>query len=319
MTPKLMIVVPCYNEEEVLPCTIPLLAGELDRLIGTGKVSPDSGICFVDDGSADSTWRIIREAAGRDPRCRGISLSRNQGHQSALLAGLTEVAPICDISISIDCDGQDDVRAMEEMVDRYLEGYDVVYGVRTDRESDTFLKRYSAESFYKLLNRLGAEVVFNHADYRLMSSRALAGLAQFGESNLYLRGIVPMVGYPSAEVGYERAERAAGKSHYPLGKMAALAIDGITSLSTKPIRIISGMGFLFSIVGFIGIIWAIVAAVTGNAVSGWASTVCIVCLIGGVQLLSLGVIGTYVGKTYLETKRRPRFIVKERTSEQRRG
>ena len=259
------------------------------------------------------TWGIITSLAKNDEHYIGISQSRNRGHQNAVLAGLMEAKDYCDITISIDCDGQDDIDAMDQMVDAYLGGYEVVYGVRSKRDTDTFFKRFTAEGFYKLMNWMGAEVVFNHADYRLISSRVLHEFANFKEVNIFLRGMVPLVGFKSTSVYYERHERIAGESHYPLKKMLALAFDGITSLSVKPIRIITGLGAFFAIVSFIGVIWAFIMSFSGNTVSGWASTVCIVCFMGGIQLLCLGVIGEYIGQIYLETKGRPRYIISERT------
>ena len=311
--PILYIVVPCYNEQDVLPITSKLFVGELDKLRAADKVSDESRVLLVNDGSSDDTWHIISDLARTNASIEGISLSRNRGHQNALLAGLMEAKGRCDITISIDADGQDDINAMDEMVDKYLEGCDIVYGVRSNRDSDTAFKRSSAQSYYKLLSRMGVETVYNHADYRLLDKRALEALSQFKEVNLYLRGMIPLVGFTSTSVYYERHERLAGKSHYPLKKMLALAIDGITSLSVKPIRIITWLGFCISLLSFIGVIWAIVVALTGHGVSGWASTVSIICFVGGIQLLSIGVIGEYVGKIYLETKRRPRFIISERT------
>ncbi len=313
--PVLWIVIPCYNEEQVLPLTAPLFTGKLEQLAAAGKISPNSRALFVNDGSSDRTWEIIRNLAERDERILGICQSRNRGHQNAVLAGLMEAMDRCDITISIDCDGQDDVNAMDEMVDQYLQGAEVVYGVRSRRDTDTWFKRFTAESFYKLMNRLGAEVVFNHADYRLISAKVLRHFADFEEVNIFLRGLVPLVGFPSAQVYYERAERLAGKSHYPLKKMLALAFNGITSLSIKPITLITGFGVVFSLVGLVLMIWAVVEAILGHTVAGWASTVCIICLLGGIQLISLGVIGQYVGKTYLESKRRPRYIISSRTWE----
>ena len=313
--PVLWMVIPCYNEEQVLPLTCPLFLKKLDELAESGRVSPNSRVLFVNDGSSDRTWEIIREWAAKDERVLGICQSRNRGHQNAVLAGLMEAMDRCDITISIDCDGQDDINAMDEMVDRYLEGAEVVYGVRSRRDSDTWFKRFTAESFYKLMNRLGAEVVFNHADYRLISARVLRHFADFEEVNIFLRGLVPLVGFPSAQVYYERSERLAGKSHYPLKKMLALAFNGITSLSIKPITLITGFGVGFSLIGLILMIWAVITAIMGNAVAGWASTICIICLLGGIQLISLGVIGQYIGKTYLETKHRPRYIISARTWE----
>jgi glycosyltransferase involved in cell wall biosynthesis len=309
------MVIPCYNEQEVLPVTAPLFRGELQELADAGKISDKSRILFVNDGSKDRTWEIISDLAKADPHFIGISQSRNRGHQNAVLAGLMEAKDVCDITISIDCDGQDDIKAMGAMVDSYLAGAEVVYGVRSSRETDTFFKRFTAESFYKLLNKMGAEVVYNHADYRLISARVLDSFADFHEVNIFLRGMIPLVGYKSDKVYYVRAERMAGKSHYPLSKMMALAFDGITSLSVKPISIITGFGGVVSLVGFIGVIWAIIMAVIGKTVAGWASMVCIICFLGGIQMLSLGVIGQYVGKIYMEAKQRPRYIISERTWE----
>ncbi len=311
--PSLYIIIPCYNEEEVLPITAPMFLEKLAKLIGAGKISDESRIMFVNDGSKDSTWDIICELAKSDSHYIGISQSRNRGHQNAVLAGLMEAKDNCDITISIDCDGQDDINAMDEMVNAYLGGCEVVYGVRSKRETDTFFKRFTAEGFYKLMNWMGAEVVFNHADYRLISNRVLQEFANFREVNIFLRGMIPLVGFKSTSVYYERAERIAGGSHYPLKKMLALAFDGITSLSIKPMRMISSLGMFFAFFSFIGIIWAIVKALIGGTVSGWSSTICIVCFMGGIQLLCLGVIGEYIGKIYLETKHRPRYIISERT------
>lgn len=313
--PILYIIVPCYNEEQVLPLTAPIFSRKLDQLTESGRISASSRVLFVNDGSRDATWQIIRQLAEQDERLIGISQSRNRGHQNAVLAGLMEAKDRCDITISIDADGQDDINAMDEMVDKYLEGYEVVYGVRSRRDTDTAFKRITAEGFYKLMTAMGAEVVFNHADYRLISSRVLQHFADFEEVNIFLRGMVPLVGFPSTSVYYERTARLAGESHYPLRKMIALAFNGITSLSVKPITWITGFGITFSIIGLILMIWAIIEAILGHTVVGWASTICIICLLGGVQLISLGVIGQYIGKTYLETKHRPRYIISERTWE----
>ena len=313
--PVLYIVVPCYNEQDVLPVTSGMFLDKLHQLIDRGKISPDSRVLFVNDGSRDDTWKIITQLSQADAHFQGIAQSRNRGHQNAVLAGLMEAKDRCDITISIDCDGQDDMNAMDEMVDAYLDGCEVVYGVRSKRETDTWFKRVTAEGFYKFMAAMGAEVVFNHADYRLLSSRALKALSGFKEVNLFLRGMVPLVGFKSTSVYYERHERLAGKSHYPLKKMIALAFDGITSLSVKPIRLIFFAGLLLCLLSFVGIVWALVAALTGNAVSGWASMACIMCLLGGMQALFLGVIGEYIGKIYLEVKARPRYIIAERTEE----
>ena len=313
LAPVLYIVIPCYNEQEVLPITAPLFLNKLNALAAAGKISVDSRVLFVNDGSRDETWRIIKELAGKDEHVIGISQSRNRGHQNAVLAGLMEAKDLCDITISIDCDGQDDINAMDAMIDAYRDGYDVVYGVRSSRETDTFFKRFTAQSFYKFLSSMGAEVVYNHADYRLMSSRVLQEFANFHEVNLFLRGLVPLVGFRSTTVSYSRAERIAGESHYPLRKMLGLATDGITSLSVKPLQLITGFGVVVALISFIGCIWALITAICGKAVPGWASMTCIVCFVSGVQLISLGIIGEYIGKIYLETKARPRYIISERT------
>lgn len=312
--PVLYIVIPCYNEHEVLPQTAPLFLNKIQQLVQDGKISADSRVLFVNDGSKDNTWEIICDLAKQDSHFIGISQSRNRGHQNAVLAGLMEAKDKCDITISIDCDGQDDINAMDEMVDAYLEGCEVVYGVRSKRETDTFFKRFTAEGFYKILNFMGAELVFNHADYRLMSSRVLQEFANFKEVNLFLRGMVPLVGFKSTSVYYERHERIAGESHYPLKKMLALAFDGITSLSVKPIRLITGCGVLISVLSFIGILWSVIAALVGNTVAGWVVTSCLVCFVGGVQTIFLGVIGEYIGKIYMEVKARPRYIISDRTT-----
>ena len=311
--PVLWIVVPCYNEQDVLPVTAPMFLDKLNSLSDHGMISPDSRILFVNDGSSDGTWEFIKELSASDPHYAGICQSRNRGHQNALLAGLMEAKDKCDITISIDCDGQDDINAMDQMVREYQEGCEIVYGVRSNRDSDSWVKRNTAQGFYRLMNALGAEVVYNHADYRLVSSRVLQHFADFKEVNIFLRGMFPLVGFKSTSVYYERHERIAGKSHYPLRKMLGLAFDGITSLSTKPIHIIAEFGAIVSVVGFVGVIWAIVRAITGNTVAGWASMTCIICFLGGIQLISLGVIGEYVGKTYMETKGRPRYIISEKT------
>ena len=317
MNSRLFIVIPCYNEEEVLPITSKMFLEELEDLIHKGKISDNSRILFVNDGSKDKTWEIIENLAAENPHFIGMSQSRNRGHQNAVLAGLMESKDMCDITISIDCDGQDDIKAMEAMVDAYHDGSEVVYGVRSKRDTDTFFKRFTAESFYKLLNKMGVEVVYNHADYRLISSRVLKEFANFKEVNLFLRGMIPLVGFKSSSVYYERHERIAGESHYPLSKMLGLAIDGITSLSIKPIRLITGLGIGVSILSFIGVIWAVIAQLTGHTITGWASTVCIVCFMGGVQLICLGVLGEYIGKIYMEVKARARYIISERTWEEK--
>ncbi len=311
--PVLWIVIPCYNEEQVLPITAPMFKAQLDKMIGNGQISMDSKILFVNDGSKDNTWDIISDLSKQSDHFIGISQSRNRGHQSTLLAGLMEAKDKCDITISIDCDGQDDISAMEKMVEEYRDGCDVVYGVRSSRKKDSFFKRFTAESFYKIMKWMGAEVVFNHADYRLISNRVLNEFADFSEVNIFLRGMIPIVGFKSTSVSYERNERLAGKSHYPLKNMLSLAFDGITSLSIKPIRLITGIGLIIALISFVCIIWALIATMLGNTVAGWASTVCIVCFMGGIQLLCIGVLGEYIGRIYMETKRRPRYIISERT------
>ena len=311
--PVLYIVIPCYNEEAVLPLTSGMFLNKINQLADAGKISNDSRVLFVNDGSKDKTWEIICDLARKDEHFIGIAQSRNRGHQAAVLAGLMEAKDKCDITISIDCDGQDDINAMDKMVDEYLSGCEVVYGVRSKRDTDTFFKRFTAEGFYKLLAAMGVDVVFNHADYRLISARVLQEFANYKEVNLYLRGMVPLVGFKSTSVYYERHERLAGESHYPLKKMLALAFDGITSLSVKPIRMVFFAGLFIMMLSFIGIIWAVIAAFMGKSVAGWASLACIVCFMGGVQALFLGVIGEYIGKIYLEVKGRPRYIISERT------
>ena len=311
--PKLIIIIPCYNEQEVLQTTSKMFYEKIEQLIHENKISDESFILFVNDGSKDDTWNIICKLANQSTRFRGISQSRNRGHQNAVLAGLMEAKDQCDITISIDCDGQDDINAMDEMVDAYLNGCEIVYGVRSKRDTDTFFKRFTAESFYKLMNWMGVETVYNHADYRLISSKVLQEFANFKEVNIFLRGMIPLVGFKSTSVYYERHERIAGESHYPLKKMLALAFDGITSLSIKPIRMITGFGLGIAAISFVGVIWSVVAYLSGKTVPGWSSMVCVLCFLGGIQLLALGVIGEYIGKIYLETKHRPRYIISERT------
>ncbi|MBQ8067136.1 MAG: glycosyltransferase family 2 protein [Solobacterium sp.] len=313
--PSLYIVIPCYNEQEVLPITAPQFLAELTHLIESGKVSDDSRILFVNDGSKDRTWELICEYAEQDPHYTGISQSRNRGHQSTVLAGLMDAKDRCDITISIDCDGQDDITAMDQMVDAYQDGCEIVYGVRSSRESDTWFKRTTAQGFYKLLSSMGVETVYNHADYRLVSSRVLNHFADYQEVNIFLRGMFPLVGFKSTSVYYERHERLAGESHYPLKKMIGLAIDGITSLSVEPIHLIAKIGIVISLIGVIGIIWVFIRAFSGHTVIGWASMMCVIFFLGGMIMLSLGVIGEYVGKTYLESKHRPRYIISERTDD----
>lgn len=311
--PILYIVIPCYNEEAVLPVTSGMFLQKIKDLSAAKKISDDSRVLFVNDGSKDKTWEIICDLAKQDTHFEGVCLSRNRGHQNALLAGLMTAKEKADVTISIDCDGQDDINAMDAMVDEYLAGMDVVYGVRSKRVTDTWFKRTTAEGFYKVMKALGADIVFNHADYRLMSRRALEGLADFKEVNLFLRGLVPLVGYRCSSVYYERADRLAGESHYPLKKMLAFAFDGITSLSIKPIRVITSLGFFISFVSVLGILWTLLTKLFGVTVSGWTSMICAIFFMGGVQLLCLGVIGEYIGKIYNETKARPRFIISETT------
>ena len=313
MNTILYIIIPCYNEETVLPITSKMFLDKLTSLIQSNTISNSSRILFVNDGSKDKTWEIICNLAKQDEHFIGISQSRNRGHQNAVLAGLMEAKDKCDITISIDCDGQDDINAMDEMVEQYKQGCEIVYGVRSKRDTDTFFKRFTAEAFYKLLNWMGAEVVYNHADYRLVSSRVLKEFANFKEVNLFLRGMFPLVGFKSTSVYYERHERIAGESHYPLTKMLSLAFDGITSLSIKPIRIITALGTVIAGLSFLGVIWSIVMRFMGNVVAGWSSMTCIICLIGGVQLVCLGILGEYIGKIYMEVKHRPRYIISERT------
>ena len=306
----LYIVVPCYKEQEVLPETSRRLREKLAALKAQGKVSDSSRIMFVNDGSSDDTWPIISRLHEEDPDFfSGVNLSRNRGHQNALLAGLLTAVNHADMIVSMDADLQDDVNAVDAMVDAYHEGYEVVYGVRSKRETDTFFKRFTAEGFYKVMKALGVDIVFNHADYRLMSRRAVEGLAQFSEVNLFLRGIVPQIGYRWTTVTYERAERFAGESKYPLKKMIAFAADGITSFSVKPIRLVFSTGVVVSLVSVLMLIYALIAKLTGQTTAGWTSLMGSIWLLGGIQLLGLGVVGEYIGKIYNETKRRPRFII----------
>ena len=305
----LYFVIPCYNEEAVLPETAKRLEETIASLIGEQLIDPKSRVCFVNDGSKDRTWELIEELHAKNPLFSGINLSRNRGHQNALLAGLMTVRSICDMAISMDADLQDDIRASREMILKYREGCDIVYGVRSARDTDTFFKRFTAEAFYSIINGMGASVVSNHADYRLLSRRALEGLASFQEVNLFLRGIVPMIGYKSDIVYYERAERFAGESKYPLRKMLSFAAEGITSLSTKPIQMITGLGFTIFACSIIILIYSLIRHATGHTIVGWTFLAVSIWAIGGLILLSLGIIGEYIGKIYLETKARPRYIV----------
>lgn len=313
--PILYIVIPCYNEEKVLPVTNALFADKLSALIQNGEISEKSRILFVDDGSKDNTWAVISDLRAKNPRFAGLKLSRNQGHQNALLAGLMTAKNYADITISIDCDGQDDVDAMDKMLKEYKDGAEIVYGVRAARDTDTVFKRTTAKWYYKILNLLGAEVVYNHADYRLMSRRALEALSQFHEVNLFLRGLVPLVGFKSSSVYYDRKERMAGESHYPLSKMLSLGFNGITSLSVRPLKLITSLGFLMSLVSLIAVVVTVIIKLFGYTVQGWTSLLCVIFLLGGIQIFCLGVIGEYIGKMYAETKARPRYIIEKNTLE----
>jgi glycosyltransferase involved in cell wall biosynthesis len=308
----LYLVIPCYNEQEVLHETSKRLLEKITTMINNNIISEKSKIIFVNDGSKDKTWEIIQELNETNDVFGGINLSRNRGHQNALLAGLMTVKEYADMVISLDADLQDDVDVINKFMEQYYEGSDIVYGVRCSRETDTFFKRSTAVAFYKFMNGLGVDMVYNHADYRLMSKRALEGLAQFKEVNLFLRGMVPLVGYKHSIVEYERHERFAGESKYPLKKMLSFALDGITSLSIKPIRIITGIGFTISFLSVIALIYTLVAKFAGNTVTGWSSLILSIWMLGGIQLLSLGVIGEYIGKIYNETKQRPRFIISDK-------
>ncbi len=308
---RLICVLPCYNEEEVLPETSKRLKEKMNHLISSGKIAKNSRVMFVNDGSADRTWEIIKKLHDEDSLFQGVCLTRNRGHQNALLAGLMVARQIGDVVISMDVDLQDDIDAIDEMLEKYFQGADIVYGVRAERTTDTFFKRFTAQSFYKFMSLLGANIEYNHADYRLMSKRALDGLAEFDEVNLFLRGLVPMVGYKTDRVFYDRAERFAGESKYPLKKMLHFAMEGITSLSVKPIRMISGLGILIFFVSLFVLVYCIIGELNGRTIPGWTTTVVSVWGIGGIIMICLGVIGEYIGKIYLETKRRPRYIVEE--------
>lgn len=307
----LYLVVPCYNEEEVLPETAKQLKQKMNALSEQQKISSDSRIVFVNDGSKDKTWQIIQNLHQEDKIFQGVNLSRNKGHQNALLAGLMTVKDCCDITISLDADLQDDIAAIDGMVEKYYQGCEIVYGVRNSRETDTFFKKTTAEGYYKIMKLLGADIVFNHADYRLMSRKALEGLEQFHESNLFLRGIVPMIGYQTGEVYYARKERMAGESKYPLKKMLAFAWEGLTSLTIKPIKMITGCGALIFIVSIIMLIYSLIRHVSGATITGWTSMMFSIWAIGGLQLLSIGIIGEYIGKVYMESKARPKYIVQQ--------
>lgn len=307
----LYVTVPCYNEEAVLPETSKRLKAKMTSLISGGTIDPKSRVCFIDDGSKDKTWEIIKNLTESDELFSGIKLAHNRGHQNALLAGLMTAKEYADIVVSMDADLQDDIDALDRFIEKYNEGCDIVYGVRSSRKKDTFFKRNTALAYYRFLAKMGVDIVYNHADYRLMSKRALNALAEFREVNLFLRGIVPLIGFKTAIVEYERSERFAGESKYPLKKMLSFAIDGITSFSIKPIRLITSLGFIIFILSLAMLIYSIIIKITGHADSGWASIICSIWMIGGIQLLSLGIIGEYVGKIYNETKSRPRYIIEE--------
>ena len=307
----LYIVIPCYNEEEALPITAEKLIALTDDMIGRDLIDANSRITLVDDGSRDRTWQVISDLCKRDKRFEGVKLAHNAGHMNALWAGMTMAAKKCDCVITIDADLQDDINAMYGFLEKYSEGADVVSGVRSSRKKDTFFKRTTAQGFYKLMNRMGVEMVYNHADYRLLSRRALEALLSFGEVNMLLRGMVPMLGFKTAIVEYERGERVAGESKYPLKKMIAFAMEGITSLSNKPIRLVTFAGLICGLLGVVMAIYVLASLCRGHSVAGWASIMMSIWLLGGMQLVALGLIGEYVGKIYMETKRRPKFILEE--------
>lgn len=312
MTPVLYLVIPCYNEEQVLPLTSGKFKGKIEELIEAGKISDKSRVMFVNDGSRDKTWEILSSLCEADEKYCAISLAHNRGHQNALIAGLMEAKKFADITISLDCDGQDDIDAITQMVDEYAKGSEIVFGVRNDRSTDTWFKRTTAQSYYKFLRGMGVDIIPDHADYRLMSSRVLSALEGYGEVNLFLRGIIPQLGFKQSVVYYSRAEREAGTTHYPLSKMMSLAIDGVTSFSIRPLRLITVLGIIVALLSFIGIIYVLISVISGYYVDGWASTTCILCFVSGIQMISLGVIGEYIGRIYLETKQRPRYFVAER-------
>ena len=308
----LYIVVPVYKDADVIKVTCPLFLNQLFKMRDEGLISDDSRILFVDDGSGDDSWDTIKMLVDKDPHVKGICLSRNRGHQNAVVAGLMEAKDHCDVTITIDDDGQDDIGAMREMLIEYGKGCEIVYGVRKKRDTDTFMKRFTAQTYYKILNLLGADVIYNHADYRLVSSRALEEFENFHEVNLFLRGLFPMVGFKSACVYYDRHERMAGEGHYTISKMFGLAFDGVTSLSVKPIKIITWFGFVVAVLSFILLIYSIIVHFVQSTPQGWASTACLICFLSGMQMISIGVIAEYIGKIYLETKQRPRYIISER-------
>lgn len=313
MKDTLYIVVPCYNEEAVLPITYKMFVDKIHDLQAQNLCNMASRVLFVNDGSTDKTWEIIKKLSDENKEVEGISLSKNRGHQNALLAGLMYAKDKAKVTISIDCDGQDDINAMNEFMREYYNGNDIVYGVRNNRDTDTFFKKFTAESFYKFMKIMGTNTVFNHADYRLLSKRVLECLSEFHEKNLFLRGLIPLIGYKSTNVYYARNERIAGKSHYSISKMFNLAINGITSLSVKPLRYITLIGFIMSFIGILFLIYAIYSKLVGNTIVGWTSLVCIMSIIGGIQLFCLGVIGEYIGKIYSEVKARPNYFISEVT------
>ena len=310
---RLGIVVPCYNEEEVLKISSEALRQVLDDLVSKNKISKDSFVLFVNDGSKDKTWELICDEHKEHKQIKGLNLAKNVGHQYALTAGLLTAKDMCDVTVSIDADLQDDTSVIEDMIDKYHEGCDIVYGVRNARCADSCAKRASAHLFYRILRMLGAETVYDHADFRLITARVADALAEFDETDLYLRGIIPLIGFESAYVTYERGKRLGGKSRYSFGRMLSLALDAVTGFSVRPLRIISALGCLVSLLSFIGIIWTLIQYFFGNTVWGWSSTLCVLCFVSGVQLISLGVVGEYVGRIYTEVKRRPRYIVAKRT------
>ena len=311
--PVIKLVVPVFNEEAVLPVTAELFSEKLNELKRTCLISEDSGILYVDDGSSDGTWELIRGLTEKNQSFSGIRLSRNCGHQKALMAGMMEVRGSCDAAVTIDCDGQDDINALDSMIRAYLEGAEIVYGVRSSRDTDTFWKRSAAQGYYRLLSWLGGEVIYNHGDYRLVSARVLEELSRYTEVNLYLRGMFPLIGFKSTCVAYERQKRIKGESRYPVGRMLSLAMDGITSFSIRPVRIITGIGLFFALLSVLLLVYVLASFFSGHVVPGWSSSLCSISMIGGIQLISLGVIGEYIGKIYLETKRRPGYIVESRT------
>ncbi len=314
---KLIIVVPCYNEEEVLPTTMPALSAVLQNLIQKEKISPDSAVLYVNDGSRDNTWNMIKEAHEKDIHIFGLNLAGNVGHQNALLAGIEFAKERCDITVSIDADLQDDINVIEEMVDKYLAGANIVFGVRNDRTTDSFFKRFTAQNFYKFMKVLGTKTVYNHADYRLLDTLAMDALSQFKERNMFIRAVIAKMGFKTDTVYYARGKRTAGESKYPLKKMIAFAWDGITSFSNKPITMVTGLGFVILLCAFIALIYSLCAHFFGQTVSGWTSLILSIWFLGGLNLFAIGLVGQYVGKTYIETKQRPRYIIKESLTDEK--